>query len=194
MNMSKPFILRPVATSLLMLAMLIAGMLAKAKAGEPVDFVADFARPLPQRVMASVLGFPLEDADIFRGFVHNVLEAVNLAPGARMEAFAELDRYIVGQAVPEVAPGTAMMNLTLEQAMDIVEKADLPAHVKEAQIGRKGDHVVGVEVRHGEGQQAAGHDLLEVLRIHDGVSCLRLLFGKAAHFSRLGSQSEKAGT
>jgi cytochrome P450 len=40
---------------------LIAGMLDKAKRGEPVDFVADFARPLPQRVMASVLGFPLED-------------------------------------------------------------------------------------------------------------------------------------
>lgn len=40
---------------------LIAGMLAKAKRGEAVDFVADFARPLPQRVMASVLGFPQED-------------------------------------------------------------------------------------------------------------------------------------
>ncbi len=40
---------------------LIAGMLAKARAGEVVDFVADFARPLPQRVMASVLGFPMED-------------------------------------------------------------------------------------------------------------------------------------
>ena len=26
-----------------------------------IDFVADFARPLPQRTMASVLGFPLED-------------------------------------------------------------------------------------------------------------------------------------
>ena len=33
---------------------LIAGMLAKARRGEAVDFVADFARPLPQRVMASV--------------------------------------------------------------------------------------------------------------------------------------------
>jgi cytochrome P450 len=40
---------------------LTAGMLEKARAGEPVDFVADFARPLPQRVMAAVLGFPLED-------------------------------------------------------------------------------------------------------------------------------------
>lgn len=40
---------------------LITGMLAKARAGEVVDFVADFARPLPQRVMADVLGFPPED-------------------------------------------------------------------------------------------------------------------------------------
>jgi cytochrome P450 len=40
---------------------LIAGMLAKARNGEAVDFVADFARPLPQRVMADVLGFPLAD-------------------------------------------------------------------------------------------------------------------------------------
>jgi cytochrome P450 len=40
---------------------LIAGLLEQAQAGEPVDFVADFARPLPQRVMASVLGFPQED-------------------------------------------------------------------------------------------------------------------------------------
>ena len=30
-------------------------------AGDTFDFVADFARPLPQRTMASVLGFPLED-------------------------------------------------------------------------------------------------------------------------------------
>ncbi len=40
---------------------LIAAMREKARAGEAVDFVADFARPLPQRVMASVLGFPQED-------------------------------------------------------------------------------------------------------------------------------------
>jgi len=40
---------------------LIMVMVAKARAGEPVDFVADFARPLPQRTMASVLGFPQED-------------------------------------------------------------------------------------------------------------------------------------
>ncbi|QGN54284.1 cytochrome P450 [Novosphingobium sp. Gsoil 351] len=36
---------------------LIAGFADRAT----IDFVADFARPLPQRTMASVLGFPLED-------------------------------------------------------------------------------------------------------------------------------------
>jgi cytochrome P450 len=40
---------------------LISGLLEKVRAGDPVDFVADFARPLPQRVMAGVLGFPQED-------------------------------------------------------------------------------------------------------------------------------------
>lgn len=40
---------------------LIAGMMERARAGEPVDFVADFARPLPQRTMADVLGFPQHD-------------------------------------------------------------------------------------------------------------------------------------
>lgn len=40
---------------------LVAGLVAKARNGEVVDFVADFARPLPQRTMASVLGFPQED-------------------------------------------------------------------------------------------------------------------------------------
>jgi hypothetical protein len=35
--------------------------------GETFDFVADFARPLPQRTMASVLGFPLEDVPLGKG-------------------------------------------------------------------------------------------------------------------------------
>ncbi|MEM1052577.1 MAG: cytochrome P450 [Pseudomonadota bacterium] len=40
---------------------LIAGWIDRASAGEAVDFVAEFARPLPQRVMASILGLPKED-------------------------------------------------------------------------------------------------------------------------------------
>ena len=40
---------------------LIDGFADRARAGEAVDFVREFARPLPQIVMANILGFPLED-------------------------------------------------------------------------------------------------------------------------------------
>lgn len=40
---------------------LIEAFADRANAGEPIDFVAEFARPLPQIVMAKILGFPLED-------------------------------------------------------------------------------------------------------------------------------------
>jgi cytochrome P450 len=61
---------------------------------EVVDAAVQYAQHIPVNVIARMLGFPLEDADMFRGFVHDVLEAVNLAPGARMAAFEKLDRYI----------------------------------------------------------------------------------------------------
>jgi cytochrome P450 len=37
------------------------GLIAELRGQETIDFVADFARPLPQLTMASVLGLPLED-------------------------------------------------------------------------------------------------------------------------------------
>jgi hypothetical protein len=42
-----------------------------------VDAAAEFAQHIPVRVIADMLGFPREDADLFRGFVHDVLESVN---------------------------------------------------------------------------------------------------------------------
>ena len=42
-----------------------------------VDAAAEFAQHIPVRVIADMLGFPREDAELFRGFVHDVLEGVN---------------------------------------------------------------------------------------------------------------------
>jgi outer membrane protein TolC len=42
---------------------------------------------------------------------------------------AVVDRYVVGQAVPEVTPGTTMMNLTLEQAMELALDKNLDLKV-----------------------------------------------------------------
>jgi cytochrome P450 len=74
---------------------LIAGMLAKARAGAVVDFVADFARPLPQRTMASVLGFPLEDIPSLEqwgnaqvmSYVHGTTHKNILTPQQTVEKF-----------------------------------------------------------------------------------------------------------
>jgi outer membrane protein TolC len=42
---------------------------------------------------------------------------------------AQVDQYVVGQAVPEVAPGTNMLNLTLEQAMEMALENNLDLRV-----------------------------------------------------------------
>lgn len=67
-----------------------------------VDAALQYAQHIPVNVIARMLGFPLEDADMFRGFVHDVLEAVNVAPGARLSAFEKLDRYIDAQVADHI--------------------------------------------------------------------------------------------
>ncbi|SHN62800.1 Cytochrome P450 [Erythrobacter sanguineus] len=87
---------------------LIAGMLAKVKRGEPVDFVADFARPLPQRTMADVLGFPLEDIPRLEqwgnaqvmSYVHGTTHKNILTPEQTAEKFrllAGMKEYVAEQ-------------------------------------------------------------------------------------------------
>jgi len=59
-----------------------------------VDAAVQYAQHIPVNVIARMLGFPLEDADIFRGFVHNILEGVNLSPAERQASFEQLDAYL----------------------------------------------------------------------------------------------------
>ena len=43
-----------------------------------VDGAVEYAQHIPVRVIANMLGFPQEDADTFREFVHHTLEGVDL--------------------------------------------------------------------------------------------------------------------
>lgn len=61
---------------------------------EVIDAAVQYAQHIPVNVIARMLGFPLEDADMFRGFVHDVLEGVNHAPAVRIAAFERLDAYL----------------------------------------------------------------------------------------------------
>jgi hypothetical protein len=61
-----------------------------------IDAAADYAQHIPVRVIVQMLGFPQEDADIFREFIHLVIEAVDLSAEEREAAFdaSEIDEYL----------------------------------------------------------------------------------------------------
>ena len=67
-------------------------------AGETVvDAALQYAQHIPVNVIARMLGFPLEDDELFREFVHDALEGVNRAPEVRQAGFEKLDNYIDAQ-------------------------------------------------------------------------------------------------
>jgi cytochrome P450 len=59
-----------------------------------VDAALQYAQHIPVNVIARMLGFPVDDDDMFRQFVHDILEGVNRAPEDRVASFEVFDRYI----------------------------------------------------------------------------------------------------
>ena len=62
-----------------------------------IDAAVQYAQNIPVNVIGRMLGFPEQDEDLFREFVHNTLERINEEPKARQEAFQKLDMYIDAQ-------------------------------------------------------------------------------------------------
>lgn len=67
-----------------------------------VDAAAEYAQHIPVRVITDMLGFPAEDGDLFRRFIHHVLEGVNNPLAERISGFEELFGYIRGQVLDHV--------------------------------------------------------------------------------------------
>jgi cytochrome P450 len=61
------------------------------------DASAAYAQHIPVTVIANMLGFPLADAELFRRFVHLVLEDVAADPEHRVEMSVEFDAYFDAQ-------------------------------------------------------------------------------------------------
>jgi cytochrome P450 len=62
-----------------------------------VDAARDYAQHIPVRVIADMLGFPLEDGPRFREFIENALEGVNRPPEERLERTEQLLDYLQAQ-------------------------------------------------------------------------------------------------
>jgi cytochrome P450 len=61
-----------------------------------VDAAVDYAQDIPLRVIVKMLGFPQDDADIFRRFIHVILEEVDRPAEERLQGReeGELDGYL----------------------------------------------------------------------------------------------------
>jgi cytochrome P450 len=71
--------------------------LVGAMAGQDVvDAAEGYAQHIPVRVIADMLGLPESDADVFRGFVHHVLEGVDKSIEERAAGMGDLFQYLSG--------------------------------------------------------------------------------------------------
>jgi cytochrome P450 len=63
---------------------------------DEIDAAVDYAQHIPLLVIAKMLGFPQEDADLLRLFVHTVLERVDVSAEERQAQIdqSELDEYL----------------------------------------------------------------------------------------------------
>jgi len=62
-----------------------------------VDAARQYAEHIPVHVIATMLGFPHDDHAVLRGFVHDLLEAVNSGTADQMPGRDRLDAYIAAQ-------------------------------------------------------------------------------------------------
>ncbi|MBO3748578.1 cytochrome P450 [Streptosporangiaceae bacterium NEAU-GS5] len=62
-----------------------------------VDAAGEYAQHIPVRVIADMLGFPLEDGPRFRAFIENSLEGVNRPPEQRRAGMELLFDYLIAQ-------------------------------------------------------------------------------------------------
>lgn len=68
-----------------------------------VDAATEYAQDIPVRVISDMLGFPPDDGEQFRKFIHHVLEGVNNPLEQRVAGFQELFAYLRTQIEDHVA-------------------------------------------------------------------------------------------
>jgi cytochrome P450 len=94
-------------------------LVAALKGQELVDAAEGYAQHIPVRVISTMLGFPAEDADLFRGFVHHALEDVTLPLEQRIAGMQELFAYLNNQVEDHIEhPRDDLTSYLLQAEMD----------------------------------------------------------------------------
>jgi len=98
---------------------------------EEIDAAAEYAQDIPLRVIVNMLGFPQEDADVFRRFIRMVLEDVDLPAEERQarQEEGELESYIDTRIAEHLAdPRDDLTSFLLDAELDGAKLA--PDHVR----------------------------------------------------------------
>jgi cytochrome P450 len=106
--------------------------LLQATAGKTeFDAAVEYSQHIPLRVIIGMLGFPQEDADIFRRFIQMVLEDVGASAAERQQLIqgGEIDEYIDARIADHLAePRDDLTTFLLEADLDGNKLA--PEHVR----------------------------------------------------------------
>jgi cytochrome P450 len=83
------------------------------------DAAVEYAQHIPVRVIVRFLGFPQEDADLMRRFIHETMEAVDRSPEEREAMMAEHDAYFDAQIEDHLArPRHDLTSFLIEAEID----------------------------------------------------------------------------
>jgi hypothetical protein len=89
--------------------------------GADFDAAVQYAQHIPVRVIVKMLGFPQEDADIFREFIHQIIENVDMSAEERqaLQSQGKLDEYITARIEEHLAnPQDDLTTFLLEAEID----------------------------------------------------------------------------
>ena len=106
-------------------------LLAATKGSSEFDAALEYTRHIPVRVIVQMLGFPQEDADIFRRFIAQVLENVDQSAEERLEVInnGEIEAYLDDQIEKHRAhPGDDLTSFLLEAEID--DNKLMPEHIR----------------------------------------------------------------
>jgi cytochrome P450 len=96
-----------------------------------IDAAVEYAQHIPVRVIIGMLGFPQGDAELFRRFIHLVLETVGSSAEERLAQFegGEIDAYLDEQIADHLAhPRNDLTSFLLGAELDGAKLA--PEHVR----------------------------------------------------------------
>jgi cytochrome P450 len=85
------------------------------------DAAVEYAQHIPLRVIIGMLGFPQEDADIFRRFIHEVMEDVDVSPEERLAVVSdgEMESYMEARMAERMAdPRDDLTSFLLSAELD----------------------------------------------------------------------------